>query len=816
MKKTFLAILLLSQTLCSFAQKNLTLWYKQPARNWNEALPIGNGRIGAMIFGRPANELIQLNEQTLWSGKPVNTNPNPDAPKYLKEVREALFKEDYKKAEQLTHKLQGLYSEAYQPLGDLRLAQNLKGEVSNYYRDLNIANATASTRFKVGDTEFTREFFVSAPAQVMIIRLKASTKGALNFKASTAAQHPIQKAVFGTNQLVVRGKTPAHADPNYVGYNPKPVIYDDPTGCGGVRFDWRIKVKSTDGKVSTDTSGISISDASEAVLIISVGSSFNGFDKCPDSEGKDEKAIAEKYLQAALNQNVDVMKKAHIADYQRYFNRVSFTLNGNPTVDLPTDERLIKYANGGKDPALESLYFQFGRYLLISCSRPDGIPANLQGIWNNSVRPPWSSNFTTNINTEMNYWMVEMSNLSELHTPLLKWIGYMAKTGKETTKNFYNARGWTVHHNSDIWGLSNPVGDKGKGSPSWANWAMGGAWLSQHLWEHYAFTGDKNYLKNKAYPLMKEAAIFCEDWLVEDKDGYLVTAPSTSPENIFITEKGEKGSVSVASTMDMAIIWDLFTNTIEASEKLGIDEAFRKELIAKKAKLYPLHIGKKGNLQEWYKDWEDEDPQHRHVSHLFALHPSRQISPLRTPEFSNAAKKTLEIRGDDGTGWSKSWKINFWARLHDGNHAYKLVRDLLKLTGMEGTNYTNGGGTYPNLFCAHPPFQIDGNFGGTSGISEMVVQSHDGLVNILPAIPDDWQDGEIKGMKARGGFEIDITWKNKQVTQLVIRSSIGGNCIIKTPNSLKLVGNQSLKKAKLFDAYEFQTVKGGVYVLKSL
>ncbi|MEA5404737.1 glycoside hydrolase family 95 protein [Arcicella sp. DC2W] len=816
MKKTFLAILLLSQTLCSFAQKNLTLWYKQPARNWNEALPIGNGRIGAMIFGRPANELIQLNEQTLWSGKPVNTNPNPEAPKYLKEVREALFKEDYKKAEQLTHKLQGLYSEAYQPLGDLRLEQNLKGEVSNYYRDLNIANATASTRFKVGDTEFSREFFVSAPAQVMIIRLKASTKGALNFKASTAAQHPIKKSVLGTNQLVVRGKTPAHADPNYVGYNAQPVIYDDPTGCGGVRFDWRIKVKSTDGKVSTDISGISISDASEAVLIISVGSSFNGFDKCPDSEGKDEKAIAEKYLQAALNQNVDVMKKAHIADYQRYFNRVSFTLNGNPSVDLPTDERLLKYADGRKDPALESLYFQFGRYLLISCSRPDGIPANLQGIWNNSVRPPWSSNFTTNINTQMNYWMVEMSNLSELHTPLLKWIGYMAKTGKETTKNFYNARGWTVHHNSDIWGLSNPVGDKGKGSPMWANWAMGGAWLSQHLWEHYAFTGDKNYLKNKAYPLMKEAAIFCEDWLVEDKDGYLVTAPSTSPENVFITEKGEKGTVSVASTMDMAIIWDLFTNTIEASEKLGIDEAFRKELIAKKAKLYPLHIGKKGNLQEWYKDWEDEDPQHRHVSHLFALHPSRQISPLRTPDFSNAAKKTLEIRGDDGTGWSKSWKINFWARLHDGNHAYKLVRELLKLTGMEGTTYTKGGGTYPNLFCAHPPFQIDGNFGGTSGISEMILQSHDGLINILPAIPDDWQDGEIKGMKARGGFEIDITWKNKQVTQLVIRSSIGGNCIIKTPNTLNLVGNQSLKKAKNFNAYEFQTIKGGVYVLKSL
>lgn len=816
MKKTYFVFALLLSSVSSFAQKNLTLWYKQPARNWNEALPIGNGRIGAMIFGRPSNELIQLNEQTLWSGKPINPNPNPEAPKYLQQVREALFNEDYKKGEQLTHKLQGLYSEAYQPLGDLLLKQDLKGEVSNYYRDLNIAEATASTRFKVGDTEFTREFFVSAPSQVMVIRLKASTKGALNFTASTTSPHPIQKSVLGANELVVRGKTPAHADPNYVGYNAVPVIYKDSTGCGGVRFDWRIKVKSTDGKATTTAEGITISDASEAVLIISVGSSFNGFDKCPDSDGKDEKAIADKYLKASLPLSVDAIKKAHIADYQKYFKRVSFSLNGNPTVDLPTDERLIQYANGGKDSALESLYFQFGRYLLISCSRPDGIPANLQGIWNNSVRPPWSSNFTTNINTQMNYWMVEMCNLSELHTPLLKWIGYMAKTGKETTKNFYNARGWTVHHNSDIWALSNPVGDKGKGSPSWANWAMGGAWLSQHLWEHYAFTGDKNYLQNTAYPLMKGAAIFCEDWLVEDKNGYLVTAPSTSPENVFITEKGEKGSVSIASTMDMGIIWDLFTNTIEASEKLGIDADFRKELIAKKAKLFPLHIGKKGNLQEWYKDWEDVEPQHRHVSHLFALHPSRQISPLRTPEFANAAKKTLEIRGDDGTGWSKSWKINFWARLHDGNHAYKLVRELLKLTGMEGTNYNKGGGTYPNLFCAHPPFQIDGNFGGTSGISEMIIQSQDGLINILPAIPDDWQDGEIKGMKARGGFEVDITWKNKQVTQLVIRSSIGGICSIKTPNQLKLAGKSTLKKAKAFDAYDFQTTKGGVYVLNSL
>jgi alpha-L-fucosidase 2 len=814
MKKSLQILLTISLfTSQIHAQNNLTLWYKQPARNWNEALPIGNGRIGAMIFGRPENELIQLNEQTLWSGGPVNRNPNPEASKHLQEVRDALFAEDYAKAETLTRQLQGLYSDAYQPLGDLILKQKFTGEVTDYYRDLNIENAISTTRFKVGNTEFTREFFVSDPAQVMVIRLKSSVKGALNFMISTQSPHPIMKTILSDNQMLMRGKTPSLSTPSYVGGKKNPVTYTDSTNCKGTRFDWRLVLKSSDGKVKTDTSGIEISDASEAVLILTVGSSFNGFDKCPDLEGKDEKALADGYLKLSKDKSFEALKTAHIADYQGFFNRMSFNLNGNPTVDLPTDQRLLKYTEGAKDPALESLYFQFGRYLLISCSRPGGLPANLQGIWNNSVRPPWSSNYTININTEMNYWLAEMCNLSELHTPLLNHIKNIAATGRETAKNFYGANGWVAHHNSDIWGLSNPVGDLGNTLPMWANWTMGGAWLSQHLWTHYAFTGDKKYLQNFAYPLMKESAIFCKDWLIQDGKGYLVTAPATSPENMFITDKGVKGSVSIATTMDMSLIWDVFTNTIEASEVLEIDADFRKELIEKRAKLLPLQIGKKGNLQEWFKDWEDVEPKHRHTSHLFGLHPGRQISPLKTPEFANAAKKTLELRGDDGTGWSKSWKINFWARLHDGNHAYKLVRELLKLTGMEGTEYTKGGGSYPNLLCAHPPFQIDGNFGGTSGMAEMLLQSHDGLLNILPALPDDWASGEIKGLKAQGGFEVDITWKNKKVTSLKITSALGGNCKLKLPNALKLEGKGKLIIEKELSTFMFKTEKGGKYVL---
>lgn len=793
MKKTLL-FLPFAFCLWSNTSAQAPIHYKQPARNWNEALPLGNGRLGVMTFGRVNEELLQLNEETLWSGGPVDRNPNPDAGKHLPAVREALNREDYGTASKELQKIQGLYTEAYQPLGDLLLKQPFDSQPTAYFRDLDLQNATAHTQFTIEGVTYSRELFVSAPDQVIVLRLTASQKGKLNFSVSTRSPHPLLKQITGKNELSMRGKAPAHADPNYVNYNAKPVYYEDPSGCKGMRFDWRVKVQTTDGKVTVDTSGISISNATEAILFVTAATSFNGFDKCPDSQGRNEKALVESYLKRASAKSMDLIRKAHIADYRKYFDRVRLTLGSSgEAAHLPMDARLIRYAQLRNDPELEALYFDFGRYLLISSSRPGGIPANLQGIWNPMTRPPWSSNYTTNINAEMNYWPAEAANLSELHTTFTDWIAGAAATGRETAKNFYGMNGWTVHHNSDIWGASNPVGDKGKGSPSWANWAMGGAWLSQHLWEHYVYSGDEKYLKNYAYPLMRDAARFCLDWLVKDANGNWITSPATSPENVFITEKGVKQAVSVATTMDMALVYDVFTNVIHASEHLNVDAELRKTLEERLQHLFPLQIGGKGNLQEWYKDWQDEDPQHRHVSHLFAVHPGRYISPLRTPKYTDAARKTLEIRGDGGTGWSKSWKINFWARLHDGNHAHKLLQELLKLTGVEGTDYAKGGGTYLNLFCAHPPFQIDGNFGGTSGIAEMLIQSQDGVLNLLPALPDAWATGNVKGLKARGGFEIDMTWKDGKITRVIIKSVLGGNCRLKLPNALP---NAKLQPAK--------------------
>ncbi|MCR4765543.1 MAG: glycoside hydrolase family 95 protein [Bacteroidaceae bacterium] len=774
----------------------MSLHYSRPATFFEEALVIGNGNLGGIIYGGTRIDKVSLNDITLWTGEPEREVTTPDAYKALPEIRQLLDQENYEGAEKAMKKLQGHYSENYQPLGQLIIDYGTEGKyVSDYQRTLDISQAIASTEYIKDGNRVQTEYFASAPDSAIVIKVKASE--GISARLSFTSQLPVSVTTQG-NEIIAEGYAAYLSYPNYYGAIPddRKHFYDPERG---IHFRTIIKVLAHDGTVKGFPTGdLKLENCHEATILIVNVTSFNGFDKDPVQEGRPYKALARKRMDKLNGVSYKNLKQKHIADYKQFFDRMSLWL-GKTDVSvsaLPTDEQLLLYTDEGvKNPELEVLYFQFARYLLISCSRTPGVPANLQGLWNEYLLPPWSSNYTTNINLEENYWAAEVTNLSEMHQPLMDFIGNLSKTGQETAKYYFNVnRGWCLAHNSDIWAMTNPVG-LNEGDPNWANWNMGGAWVATHIWERYQFTKNVDFLR-QYYPLLRDAALFCMDWLIE-KNGYLMTSPGTSPENLYITDKGFKGATLYGSTADLSMIKECMLDAIAAAKVLKVDKHLQQKMEQTVNRLQPYQIDKQGKLQEWYHDWQDAEPTHRHQSHLFGLYPGHHISVAATPDLAKAAAKTLEVRGFNTTGWSAGWRVNLYARLQDSTNAYKIFQRLLHYVspdGYTGKDAHRGGGTYPNLLDAHSPFQIDGNFGGCAGMAEMLVQSSMTDIWLLPALPDQWKEGRIKGICARGGFVIDMNWQSGKVTALTIHAHQDGKIKVHVNGqvkNIKLKANQT-------------------------
>lgn len=769
----------------------LRLWYKEPAKEWIESLPIGNGRLGAMVSGDVYKERIALNEDTLWTGIPCDKN-NYESINYLEEVRNLILNEKYYEAQELmNNKLLAGYTESYAPLGDLYLKFPSDDKYEDYTRELDLNTAIVTTTYKINGINYKREAFVSGIDNAIIVRVSSDRANSTNLTVGLTSLLKSKVLSEGEDTLFLKGVVPIKALPSYVNEE-KSIIYAENSN-DEMRFQSTLRVRSNDGDIYEKDGTINVRNASDVTLILVANTSFNGFDKSPGREGKDESLLCYEQIDKIEIIPYRELVSRHIEDYQKLFSRVEFSLGNDDFSNIPTNERLERLREGKEDLGLISLYFQYGRYLLISSSRRESQPANLQGIWNEELRPAWSSNYTVNINTEMNYWASEVCNLSECHEPLLNMLSDLSISGSKTAKEMFNCNGWTTNHNVDLWRYSSTV----CGSSEWGFWPMGGAWLCQHLWEHYDFIRDISFLKNNAYPIMKGAAIFILDYLIEDKNGNLVTCPSTSPENNFLDANGRKCCASIMSTMDIAIIRDLFTNCLEAIDILNIDNDFKIKLVETLERLPKYKINKYGGVQEWFKDFDEYEPGHRHMSQLFGLYPGKEFTEKKNLELFEASKKTLESRLSQGgghTGWSCAWIINFYARLKEADLANKYLHVLLNNL------------TFINLFCVHPPFQIDGNFGGTAGIAEMLIQSHDEIIEILPTIPSSWVSGTVKGLKARGGFIVSFKWNNNKINEFSVESTVGGKC--------KIHFVKGLEEIYVNDIIEIDTIAGVTYRLK--